>query len=87
MLKNALAIAAATLMAITPIAAQANTRANSAGISLETIQIAAITDEDDDDDEGFIYILLGALLIGGGLLVLVAADTNEGSNASPGTGG
>lgn len=86
MLKNSLAIIAATLMATTPIAAQANTRAMSAGVSLDSVQTSVITEDDDDDDRG-IYIILGALLVGGLLLALIAADTSEGGDASPGTGG
>lgn len=92
MIKNTLAVSAATLLAFSSIAAQANTRAFDAGISIDraaasTANASMLANDDDDDDDAGLYLLLIALLIGGGIAAVVAGDASEGNDASPGTGG
>lgn len=49
MLKNLLAFTATVGLVIAPVAAQANTRATSAGVAMAAMP-QVVTDDDDDDD-------------------------------------
>jgi len=90
MLKNVLASAAAGLLVFSPIAAQAGTRAASAGVSvnsLASVERGAApvgSAEYQSDDEGMptwlVTLLFGA--VGAGIIYLVEDSEN---NKSPGT--
>ena len=92
MLKQSLAIAAATMLVLSPIAAEANTRAAAASVSLDMAPSQIIEDDDDDDEFPIWAILLGVLILGG-VAAAIGGDVSEnnegfpGNNASPGTGG
>ena len=96
MIRNAIAGMAAISLAVTPIAvaAQDNTRAVDAGISLgATGWSPLIPDEEDFLLPGHMpweVFLIGLGILGGALFALggdVEEDDGPGDNASPGTGG
>lgn len=91
-MRNLFAIMAATSLAISPIAAQANTRAGDASVSLSVLEDGPQLFSDDeycsddggvDGDEGcgrswlWLGILLGVLILGG-TVAAIGGDASEG---------
>ncbi|AKQ40981.1 hypothetical protein CP97_01325 [Aurantiacibacter atlanticus] len=85
MLKKFLAATAAAGLVLAPIAAQANTRADTAGVSLDRASANMPAGENLGGGSDALLILI-ALLIAAGVVVVVIGDSDE-DDASPGTGG
>lgn len=91
MFKNVLASLAAAGLLVAPIAAQANTRAADANVSLDVLAEidrapAAVGQYEsglEDDDDLWAW-LLGFLAVGGGIILLVESSEDD---RSSGTGG
>ena len=90
-LKTLIASAVAASLTLAPIAAQANTRAVEASVSLAALsvpnpQVGILTPEDEEDDEtgAWLWIVGGAALFAG-FLILLESGEDEDPFASPGT--
>ena len=92
MLKGLLVTIAVFGLAVSPIAAQAGTRAQDNAVSLDPLmQTHHFINEDEVEGAGLFAdmppALLLALLVGlAGIGLVIAGDSSE-NNASPGTGG
>lgn len=85
MLKNILAATAAAGLAFAPIAAQANTRASDAGVSLASIDRAGAPVVNAEELGGEFPVALIIALFGGAALALIlAVQSGNGEAATPG---
>ena len=90
-LKTLIASAVAASLTLAPIAAQANTRAVEASVSLAALsvpnpQVGILTPEDEEDDEtgAWLWVVGGAALLAA-FLVLLESGEDDDDFASPGT--
>lgn len=89
MIKNFLASIAAAGLLVAPIAAQANTRAGEAGVSMEALArsaapVGAAEYQGEDEDDGLPMWIVIALFLAAGGGIIAAIESGE-NNKSPGT--